>query len=167
MFFSLHAATMKSLRVLSIFALSIFVTCGRCQGLYCSKNLSRLHNSVIITFLECGDGAEYKTEGWARQFTCSTDGVSIAFDVPGCACVNFDNWYNLGEKKCMPLSCANMDCVGKANEAFFTFESSSRDNCECTNWITRDAQTRCMCKNGFCRKDGQCVKRDCIHSVYH
>lgn len=67
----------------------------------------------------------------------------------------------------MPVTCGTLDCVGLENEAFYQFESSSRDNCACTEWLRRDARTGCMCKNGFCRKDGKCVKRDCEHPVYH
>ncbi|KAG5669279.1 hypothetical protein PVAND_017169 [Polypedilum vanderplanki] len=57
------------------------------------------------------------------------------------------------------------DC-GENEQFFKECESSTRDECPCENFAKRDCRTGCMCKNGFCKKDGVCVKRDCVHPLY-
>ncbi|KAG5669283.1 hypothetical protein PVAND_017173 [Polypedilum vanderplanki] len=59
------------------------------------------------------------------------------------------------------------------NELYFDSdgcESGSRDSCYCSQFTTDDCRWGCMCKNGYCRKNGYnspCEKRDCVHPVYN
>lgn len=102
-------------------------------------------------------------------FRCTPLGVEFKCegtrDSPGCDC-QFGYYLNMDKKKCEKINCKNMNCAGKTNEQFFECESSRRDRCECTDRITMDCNSGCMCKNGFCRINDECVERDCHHSVY-
>ncbi|KAG5669661.1 hypothetical protein PVAND_017544 [Polypedilum vanderplanki] len=115
----------------------------------------------------CGDGAVWTTDGFACKFFCSSDGVTVDCNVPGCKCPDSKHYYNTQTKTCMEVNCDNMNCANKPNEYYFKgCESGSRERCPCSKRTTFDCRKGCMCKNGYCRKEGKCVPRDCEHPIY-
>ncbi|KAG5669277.1 hypothetical protein PVAND_017167 [Polypedilum vanderplanki] len=125
-------------------------------------------NVIQFENINCGNSASYSNSPYNCEFLCTEQGVEFdckRSSTPGCQC-NFHTYYNKLTKTCMEINCKNLDCVGKKNQAFFTCESGSRDSCGCSPFTTLDCRTGCMCKNGYCKKNGECVPRDCKGSPY-
>lgn len=112
----------------------------------------------------------YYNEHYPYQcdYSCTDSGVVLNCEKkskPGCQC-NPEMYFNTETKECSYIECKNMDCVGRSNEAFFSCESGSRESCGCTPLVTLDCRTGCQCKNGYCRTDDKCVKRECKGSPF-
>ncbi|KAL7013389.1 hypothetical protein ACKWTF_015367 [Chironomus riparius] len=121
--------------------------------------------TIVSCDEKCGLEASWDDNN-ACKYTCTSEGVTFDCTKPGCRCYNFEQYYNPDTNSCSDVTCDNLDCVGLQNEAFFTCESSSRESCECFEGSLDDCRLGCMCKNGFCRKNGVCVRRDCQHPYY-
>ncbi|XP_070505210.1 zonadhesin-like [Chironomus tepperi] len=116
--------------------------------------------TIVSCDENCGSTAIWEPIGNTCKYRCTPDGVELDCSKPGCQCINFDHYYNLDTKSCSEVNCDSKNCIGRANEVFLTgCQSGSRENCERSAIATGDCRQGCMCKDGYCRRNGKCVPR--------
>ena len=149
--------------ILFVVAFLSFTLGSSAEGQYWKKIWALIASSYLIInyfSIECGPGAVWEAVGHSCKYRCTPDGVTVDCSQNGCQCINFEHYYNLDTKSCSEVNCENLSCVGHKNEQFFKgCQSSSRENCVESFIMTADCRQGCMCKDGYCRKNGKCVKR--------